>query len=135
MDVDRLKFDADVARSFSHLLRTRSTACRWIIEYAEAPGIRKQLFQYFDFLCVELGRKDDNARHVAARRSQAGGEAGVHEVVTNTYNRQRFGRGLCRPPCLFSICEDHGGALAHDCFGESRKPVKPALGEAHVDAY
>src|SRR5438128_712331 len=135
MNVDRLKFDADVARSLSHLLRTRSTGCRWIIEYAEAPGIWKQLFQYFDFLCVELGRKDADAGHVAARLCQAGGESGVHEVVANTHDGKRFGRGLRRPPCLFSICQDHGGALAHDCFSESRKPVKLTLGEAHIDAY
>src|SRR6266480_4913661 len=78
MDVDRLEFDANMARSLGHLLWTRPAACRWIVEYAKALGTRKQLFQHFDFLRVEFGRKDTDARHVATRPRQAGGEPGVH---------------------------------------------------------
>src|SRR5712692_2909079 len=134
MDVDHLEFDTEMARSFGHLLWTLSTACRRIVDYAKALGIRKQLFQHFDFLRVELGRKDAYARHVATRPCQAGGEPGVHEVVSDTHDRKRLGRGLCRPPCRFSKCEDHGSAVAHQRFSESRKPVELALGEAHVEA-
>jgi hypothetical protein len=32
-----------IARGFSNLLWTRPTACCWIVEYPETPGIRKQL--------------------------------------------------------------------------------------------
>src|SRR5262249_31984002 len=121
-----------MAGGFSHLLRTRSPARRWIVEHPQAPSARNQLFQQFDSLCIKFGRKDAYPSHVAAGPCQVVSKPGVYEVVSNTYDRKRPGRSLRYPPCLFSICEDHGCAFPHDCFSEPLKPIKLALGETHL---
>jgi hypothetical protein len=135
MNVDRLQFDAKLTRNFGHLLWTFSTGRRRVVEHAKALGTWKQLLQYFDFLRVELGREDADARHVALRFRQAGSQAGVHEIIADTDDGNCFARGLCRAPGRFSVCENHARALAHERFSKSREPVEPAFGKAHVEPY
>ncbi len=118
MDVDRLEFDAKPPCNFGHALWTLRTACRRIIEYAKALGVWKELFEYFDFLRVELSRKDADACHIATRPRQAGGKPRVYEIVADTDDRNRFGRSLCRAPGRFSKGKDHGSAIAHERCGE-----------------
>src|ERR1700736_548341 len=102
---------------------------------AIARGRSGRLSPDLDSLCIELGREDASTCHVATRPRQARSKPGIHQIVADTDDRKRFGCSLCRAPRRFSIGQDHGSAFTHQCFSESRKPVKLALGQTHVEAY
>jgi hypothetical protein len=77
MDVDCLQVDTETTRCFGHPLRSPLPACRRIVQYAEALGVRKQLLQHLDFLRIELGRKDAPPPRVRAIRKPRAPRAGL----------------------------------------------------------
>src|SRR5207248_9900184 len=99
VDVDSLNLDPEITRSLSNFMRAFLAACRRVVNNPKALSIRQQLFQQFNFLRVELGRKNTYTCHVGARLCQAGGPrklSGHQQHTRSEASRSRFVRPALR---------------------------------------